>query len=263
MKTWTVLSLLALLAAAAGADDPPTPTTRPDSRPADPEQERIDKVLAEQEAAGKKLSTLSADLIYEKEDVFGDVVKKTGRFQYRKPRQFRIDLDFRFVGKRKLVEDKAYIFDGKRLYLIDKRRKRLTIFSLPPPKPGAAPANPLELGRGPFPMPFGQKAETIRKLFEVKLIPPTDDEKKAGLTHLRLTPKKGTPLAKKYKRVDFWFDGELKLPLKLRYLDVGENKVTVTFPKKSVKVNDPKITPETFAEPTVNPADWTVIREPL
>ena len=264
MKTrmWIAAAAMFCAVGIVMADDPPAPTSQPATKPVSPEQVKINQILADQEAADKKLKTLSAKMVYEKEDVFGDKVKKTGRFVYLKPNKFRIDFEFRIVNKRILVEGKAYIFDGKQLLLVNKPRKRVTIFILPPPKPGQKPANALQLGKGPFPMPFGQKAETIRKLFDVKLIPPTEAETKAGLDHLRLTPKKGTSLAKKYKWIDFWFDKEVKLPLKLRYMDSGENVVTVTFEKKGLKVNDPKVTVKDFAQPKVG-ADWSVVREPL
>lgn len=264
MKTrmWIAVAAMFCAGGIVMADDPPATTSRPATKPVSPEQVKINKILADQEAAGNKLNALSAKMVYEKEDVFGDKVKKTGRFVYLKPNKFRIDFEFRIIGKRILVEGKTYIFDGKRLLLVNKPRKRITIFILPPPKPGQKPANPLQLGKGPFPMPFGQKAGTIRKLFDVKLIPPTEAETKTGLDHLRLTPKKGTSLAKKYKWIDFWFDKEVKLPLKLRYMDSGENVVTVTFEKKGLNVNDPKVTVKDFAQPKVG-ADWSVVREPL
>ena len=154
-----------------------------------------------------------------------------------------------------------HLFDGR--WYVEARASTRQVIKREIVRPGQeGKQNLFRIGKGPFPMPFGQKAETIRKLFDVKLIPPTEAETKAGLDHLRLTPKKGTSLAKKYKWIDFWFDKEVKLPLKLRYMDSGENVVTVTFEKKGLKVNDPKVTVKDFAQPKVG-ADWSVVREPL
>jgi outer membrane lipoprotein-sorting protein len=261
---WIALFALPLAALSANADDPKAPASRPAGPPAtgpvSAEQARIDRVLADQETAGKKLKTLSAELEYQKEDALGDVVKRVGRFLFLKPNKFRIEFDFRFLGRRKLADGMQFIFDGRRLYLLDTRRKRLTIYTLPPPKEGEPPANPLQLGRGPFPMPFGQKAADIRRLFNVKLIPATPEEAKADVTHLRLVPRPRTPMARKYKQLDLWFDGKLKLPVKLRILDKAEDVMTAKF---RLKPNDPKVKPESFAEPKVDPRKWEIIREPL
>lgn len=265
MNRAAMLLAMSLLPAAALVQA--EPASRPATEPAPPQgpcpqEAKIERVLADQEAAGEKLAALSARMIHRTVDVFEDVVEKTGRFAYRKPNQFRIEFEFKTIGKHTLLEGKTYIFNGRTLYLLNSPAKRLTIYELPPADDGEAADSPLELGKGPFPMPFGQKAETIRRLFEVSLVPAEADEPDAGLIHLRLDPKPDADVGG-MRWVELWFDEEIKLPVKLRFQDKAETVTTVWFPKAELTIDDPAVTAEQFAEPQVNPNEWEIIRQPL
>jgi len=264
MNACRYVALTVLLAAglAAAQDEP---TSRPTTEPVSLEQAKIEQVLADQEAAGEKLQTLSAKMTYLTEDAFGDEIKRTGTFAFRKPNQFRINVEFKIVGKHTFLDGHSYIFNGRSLYVLDPNSKppSLNEYRLPEPKDGEPPADALRLGKSPFPMPFGQKTEDIKKQFDVKLVPPTEEEAKAGQTHLRLTPKPGSQMAGKWQWLDLWFDGELKLPVRLQYLDKGDTKTTAEFPKADMKVDDPEVKPEQFAEPKVDPTTWEINRQPL
>lgn len=80
------------------------------------------------------------------------------------------------------------------------------------------PANPFEVGVGPFPLPFGQKKSRILSIFEVAREPAATDDP-AGTTRLRLTPRKGTREWTAYATVEFWIATEGKnagLPIRVR-----------------------------------------------
>lgn len=80
------------------------------------------------------------------------------------------------------------------------------------------PANPFEVGVGPFPLPFGQKKSRILSVFDVSKESPSGDDP-ANTTHLRLIPHKNTREFDTYASVEFWISSEGKfagLPIKVR-----------------------------------------------
>lgn len=80
------------------------------------------------------------------------------------------------------------------------------------------PANPFEVGVGPFPLPFGQKKSRILGVFEVERVGAAPDDP-VGTMRLRLTPRQGTREWSAYASVEFWIAMEGRnagLPIKVR-----------------------------------------------
>ncbi len=89
--------------------------------------------------------------------------------------------------------------------------------------------DPFELGKGPFPLPFGQKRSEILRQFKVTLRPFLVGDPK-GSSHLKCIPRPATELAKKYSRVDIFVDRKLDLPIRIvseRLID--GNRIEVNF----------------------------------
>ncbi len=85
--------------------------------------------------------------------------------------------------------------------------------------------DPLKIGEGPFPLPFGQKPEDIKARFEVEFLPGTDgmtfkDEGVRrfyeGAYQLRLVPKAGQKAANEFVEARIWFEKKDLIPIQAR-----------------------------------------------
>ena len=211
-----------------------------ESKPLSP----ADKLLQDMEARGKKIETGQADIDYEmNQTLLDDIQKRKGKVWYKKPNLFRLEFS--------TPKKETFVLDGRRLYEKRDASKQLIIYELR--RADEKPIESLELGRSPFPMPFGQEAKQVKKHFTVAL--DTSAKKGKDQQVLVLVPKKKSPLARDYKKITFWVDTKTMLPTKVAAIDRSENILTVVFSKTTI---NKKLKKKLFERPRVG-RDWEVI----
>ena len=215
--------------------------SRPTSRPAlDP---RIDRILSRLEK--RRVHDVRARIRWELQYVLQDedeIQRKFGRLWFKMTRpvaRFKIRFDRKVVGTRSEKLDEEHTFDG--VWYTELRSETRTLTRRQIRKPDD-PLDPYKLGEGPFPLPFGQKKADILREFDVKLIDEPAD-RKAGLDHLRLTPRPGTRLADEYAWIDFWIarggpDADLPVRVRAAKLDpTGEVNSLITVHFSDIEIN--------------------------
>jgi outer membrane lipoprotein-sorting protein len=217
-------------------------------------------ILNRLEAAGKKYPNVAADVYYRVDMVeAGDTDEFWGKVYYqaataKTPARFRIHFDVRRQSegpRTRHVED--YVFDGSWLTVRKQRTREFTRYQTT--EPGKR-VNALELGRGPFPVPFGQKARTVIKYFAASTRAPAKGDP-AGTDYLRLIARPRHARNLSMKSIDMWVDRRMGLPVKIVVVDRSENISTVDFVRKTIRT--PKTFPkDTFALPTPRGGGWDV-----
>jgi len=254
-ENFSISMVTALLAAtAAGAA-----TTQPATAPAVGAAEM--KILRDLEAAGEKHRTIRARIDYHVElRELGDSETRTGYVAYRKgdaksPTQFRVTFEtLRLGAGRKTAEQVDYAFDGQWLTVAKHKIKNMTLYQL---AAKGQRIEPLRIGKGPFPLPFGQKADDMIKHFEVLTRSPRPNDPK-NTTYLRLTTRPSFVRQMSVQRIELWIDRATNLPAKIRSRDKSRNTTTVTFQK--VRTNEP-VAPGVFRIP--RKLGWETVRRPL
>jgi len=228
-------------AATQPAASAPAPATQPPaSRPtASPEVRRI---LERVEAAGEKVRTLTADVRYvEEELLFGERTTYSGKVWYaqdvddRTASRFRIRFDAIRAGRTRRRADRDYVFysDANGQWLVSRNGEIKQIVKYHVAGPDSE-ADPLELGQGPFPVPFGQRKDRVLSLFEVTTRPPADGDGE-GTTFLKLVPRPEAADRFGVRWIEIWINDDA-LPVKIRTEDThGETRKTAFFTR--LKIN--------------------------
>lgn len=199
---------------------------------------KVSKILTLLEAAGRKYPNISAQIDYRVDMLqTGDTEARTGKVYYqgageKSPAKFRIHFETLRQGKGPKIRDVIdYAFDGTWLTVRKQRTKQMTRYQVAPP---GKKVNPLRLGKGPFPVPFGQKAQTVIKYFRVSTRPVKKTDP-ADTDYLNLITRK------KYRKdfsivsLEMWIDRKTHLPIKISARDRSDNITTVTLNRKSIK----------------------------
>ena len=244
-----IVALAASLAAPACAQSaetseaqPPAAATVPQQALAPDTQELLDRM----DAAGREIETLRAQFAYElNQTLYEDVQKRKGELVFRAPNL----LSFEFTDRPR----ETFVFDGRILYHKKDATKQLIIWEIRRPEEPALDS--FELGKTPFPMPFGQKKEAVLKNFDVSrdAAEESRDKEKRGV--LVLKPKKDTPLAETYTAIALWVDAKTFLPTRARLWDTSENITTIDFHTIAINKN---VDAKMFARPDV-PEDWEIV----
>jgi len=192
--------------------------------PVDP---AIRKILDALEAAGGK--SIRAKITHEYRDLLADDRETrigTISFQARQgkePAKFALNFVERIHGrKQNRSEDPVdYAFNGEWFSIVKHRAKQMMFLQVA--AKGQA-IQPLEIGKSPFPLPIGQKAEAVLKHFDV-----TRDKPDPKVRSTRKRPKSVGPETADYLRlitkrqfrqtIDFleleiWVDRETGMPVK-------------------------------------------------
>jgi hypothetical protein len=160
---------------------------------------RIDK-FAE---AGKDITRISASLAETQvDDLVPDSVKKrSGLIKLvREGDGGKIRIDIVGAGGK---PEERYLYDGTTFYKVNFRTKSIAGFRA---APGKKPKDVFKLGRGPFPLPVGQKRAEIAELFKIDAADPMKDKSGAvvpGSFGVKLTPKPEAPYAREYESFVF------------------------------------------------------------
>ncbi|HUU58053.1 MAG TPA: outer membrane lipoprotein carrier protein LolA [Phycisphaerae bacterium] len=241
--TSTIASLMAglLIGAASCAQEsaapaaaPPAtqPTTQPATAPAvDP---AVRKILDQLEQAGEEYSSITADLDYQVDDrMTGDTEVRAGAVKYKKetaktPAKFYVRFDTLKQGQGKTFREKLeYGFDGQYLTVARHRLKQMIRYQA---AAKGEKIDPFRLGRGPFPLPFRQKADDLIKYFAVENRRLGEKDPK-NADRIRLTTRKEYKEEINFLTLEMWVDRDSHLPVKIRTTDKDEKTRTVNFSK--------------------------------
>lgn len=220
------------------------------------------KILTDQEAAGRKYSTIKADLTMRLVDRrVGDIEERTGWLAYQRAEgasgaKFRIHFDTLKQDKgRRIKQELDWAFDGNWLTRADPAVKQILRFQV---VPEGQESDPMRLGEGPLPLPFGQKAAEVIQYYEPSTRPLEPGEP-AGTIYLKLIARKEHYRKLDSVRMEVWIDPKTQLPVKLVSRDKNKKVTTATF--KNVKTNVKIDAKEMFEIP--RPPGWTEQRKPL
>ncbi|MBN1341482.1 MAG: hypothetical protein JXQ73_02320 [Phycisphaerae bacterium] len=252
--------VLTTLGASSQPASAPT-TTRSSGDPA------VDRILDELETRGADVESLTSDLRADFLDVVAaDEQSKVGKLWFRRDKpnpKFKIIYEKSIYGNVEKDDVHEYLFDGQ--WLTEKHDAAKSFVERRIVKEGEK-IEPFRIGKGPFPLPFGQKKAEILEHFTVTKVrrspkdPPNTD-------HLKLIPRQtDSEMAKKYAELHFYIDKKLKLPTRIVAhqrnpgSDDVDEIVTVTF--TGLKVN-PGVSDKVLMIAKPQDRDWHFTREDL
>ena len=276
MKLYVTFATIGVLCAVSVAR---TPTTQPASapacsaattQPAEPDADPATrKILDAMEAAGKATRTIQADLTYKTVNTsLGDSEHRTGWVAYQSkqtiksgdktstaPPMFRVHFETMRLGRGKTITSQVdYAYDGKNLTVARARNKTITRFQLPPGQKGS---DMLQLGKGPMPLPFGQKTADMVKYFVCTNRPSRATDPK-DTVYLSLVPRKAHAKNLTTLYIHMWVSTKTYLPVKIVTRDKTKNIITTTFSK--LRVNE-AVKKSLFTIP--KPLGWKLIVQPM
>jgi len=153
-----------------------------------------------------------------------------------------------------LGKQEWYLFDGQWLYQAVERTAQVTKQEVARPD---KEFDLFDLEKAPFPLPFGQKRETILRNFDVTLAPPTPGNP-ANTDHLICIPKADSRLHRKYERLDLFVHRGIHLPSRIVVTkNDGLEVNTADFPDLSEKSINAGVKPKDFEKPAV----WKKFKE--
>jgi hypothetical protein len=271
-KTLTLLLALATVACMHVSAQQPstaaTPATASQATTAAAVDPAVMAILKNLEAAGNKFPLILADLDYKVDmrDV-GDTESRTGKVYFQDksanaPGKFRIQFTSLQQGEKgkPVLQNVDYVFDG---YWLTVRKESLKQLSRYQVAPLGQPVDAIQLGKGPFPVPFGQKADTMLKFFQPSTrASKTDDP--PDTDYLKLVTRKGAEGDVSAVWLEMWVGktGPLAgLPVKIVALDRSNNLSTAVF----TKITTPQtIDKSTFDLPNPPASEkWTVDIQPM
>jgi len=239
MRRWTWMILLAAAALGCQPDNEAgnagpviiEPPGGNETQPADPPPP-VDEILNRLERAGQAYPQIAADIRYRVDQpMTGDTELRTGNVKFQRaaeanPSRFYVDFDTLKLGEGPTLMDRVeYAFDGRWVTIAKHRIQQMTRFEVA--AEGQA-VDAFKLGEGPFPVPFGQDAETMRRTFEISLNPPREGDP-ANADCLVLIPRPSYQEGMGFTRIDLWVDRTTDLPVKIRTVDKNRNVTTVDF----------------------------------
>lgn len=263
MKRLTAPVLLACLIAAAcprphPARTEPRPsaavlpsTTAPATKPAPATGPAVDpaawKVLTDLEQAGRLNRT--ADVTYTVFDPdLEDTETRTGWVALRKGRAgksdcFRIHFATLKQNDGPAIRDKVdYAFDGQWLTVAKHRIKHMTRYQV---AAKGQDTQVFRLGKGPFPLPFGQPAARMIEHFQAVTRPAVEADPPETV-YLKLTTRSKFRKETNFRTLEMWVHAAGNLPVKLVATAADQKVTTVVF----ANIKTPaKLPDETFLLP--------------
>ena len=221
---------------------------------------KVDRILDRLEEKGQAIKGLGCKLTYKYVTVepVEDAQVKEGEllFAVGEPNaRFLIHFTGMLAEGVAIERHEYFLFDGE--WLIERNDKARTVIRRQIVRPGEK-VDPFKLGKGPFPLPFGQKREDILSNFKV-----TAEKFEVGdvrnSEHLHCVPLPNTELAAKYSRVEMFIDKDLELPTRIVTERLADgNRIEVDF-----KEVDTKEAPAMSRFRIDVPAGFEVTEEPL
>jgi len=257
------LNLIVLSSAVVGVrvaalqENTQTPAAEKPAAPASPDAVRIDEILTRLQARSDGLKDIRCNVRFVEDDQINLARRtKTGRvlFQMTDPNPlFMIhfastEMDG-VAGKREW-----YLFDGQWLHQAIERTAQVTKQEL------ARPGDKLDffdLEKAPFPLPFGQKKESILRNFDVVLAPPAAGDP-PETDHLVCIPKPDSRLYRNYQRIEFFVNRIVNLPSRIVVTKSDGMEInTADFPDLNPASINVGLKPGDFDKP----AEWKNYKE--
>lgn len=189
-------------------------------------------ILDRLQAAGDKYTTLKADVNYVVEmRMTGETETRTGWVAFQKstektPDMFRIHFDtLKLDQGKKSASQLDYIFDGQWLTIAKHNIKSMTRMQVAQP---GEKVEALRIGKGPFPIPFGQKTDDMIKCLQITTREPEADDP-ANTDYLKLIPRKNYEEQLNFKKMEMWIDRVTNLPVKVIVKDKNKNVTIAEF----------------------------------
>ncbi|MBI5725584.1 MAG: hypothetical protein HZA50_16620 [Planctomycetes bacterium] len=189
-------------------------------------------VLDRLQQAGDKYPTIKTNIVLTtREPALGDTETRTGWIAYqaqtaRAAAMFRIAFLTLRQGQGAKIDEKIdYAFDGNWFTVLKHNLKQMTKYQV---VPDGEQVESLKLGKGPFPVPFGQKTEDVLKRFNVSLVPAAKDDP-ANTDHLAMTPTEAEKDQAGFAKLDMWVDRSKNLPVKLISVEKNKTETTAVF----------------------------------
>ena len=197
--------------------------------------DRLEKADAELMDLRAKVRYSVLQLIKANKDDPDDVQHYVGTIKFLKqpePTAFFIHFEKRSEGTRWANDpNQWFIFDGE--WLTTAKENGKTVEREQIVRPGEK-SEFYKLGKGPFPLPFGQKKADVLEHFYVQLAPPSQDDPKST-DHLICTTKPDSSLVDQFKRIDLFVSNDAKsglsgLSIKIIAVNVkDQTRETITF----------------------------------
>ncbi len=223
----------------------PAQQCQPTCSPQEAVSPQTKAILNRLQAAGDRYTTLTADVNYVVEmRMTGETETRDGWVAFQKntettPDMFRIHFDTLKLDQGKKTASKLdYIFDGQWLTVAKHNIKSMTRFQVA--KPGEK-IEALRIGKGPFPIPFGQKTDDMIKCLQITTRDAEPDDP-ANTDYLKLIPRKNYEDQLNFKKMEIWIDRETNLPVKVVVRDRNKNVTTAEFSNiKTQSAIDPSL----------------------
>lgn len=153
-----------------------------------------------------------------------------------------------------LGKQEWYLFDGQWLYQAVERTAQVTKQEVARPD---KEFDLFDLEKAPFPLPFGQKRETILRNFDVTMASPAPGDP-VNTDHLICIPKADSRLYRKYEQLDLFVHRDIHLPSRIVVTkNDGLEVNTADFPDLSEKSINAGVKPKDFERP----AAWKKFKE--
>ena len=246
------ISLLLLLVQAASADAIATDAS------VDEILDRVDEQSVSLENYSARMRLDSRDALSEEtERRFGQIYFEVVSPKRRAAVVFQRTIDPSGRGRERLEH---YVYADGVLSDYDHEAKRLTRRELL--RPGET-HDPLRLGEGPVPIPFGQRKADIEKSFVVTAgpTPPTELVKEPDtVVGLHLVPKPGTLLAEKgrMKSIDLWLDRSTASPVAVSIIESDGDRVSAKFSSAKINGDLDEDSRRWLDAPEVDPREWRI-----
>ncbi|MDP7162045.1 MAG: outer membrane lipoprotein carrier protein LolA [Phycisphaerae bacterium] len=246
---WSALGVVGIAQIPATTGTQPADTaqgageTKAQAAPAPAVDPAVRKILDSLEAAGAKHTTIRADVVYEIINItLGDSEKRTGWVCYQKektvtrknkkhtePAKMRFHFATLQQGKGPIRANKVdYALDREFFTEAKETLKTVTRYQLPPRSNQQQEPELMKIGKGPFPLPFGQKTADMIRYFDCTTRPVRQYDPK-GSVYLKLVPRKEYSKEFNFHYIQMWIDRKTYLPVKVVSRDKAKNITTVTF----------------------------------
>jgi hypothetical protein len=198
----------------------------------------VDAILDKLEVKGKATKGLSCDLVYSYVTTIPvtDTQKKVGSLLFARgepnPR-FLVHFTKLVAAGVVTPNEEYYAFDG--MWYVERNDAGKNVVRRQMARSGEK-KDPFELGKGPFPLPFGQARSEILRHFEVSLGGP-EKGAPADSLHLHCVPRIQSSMSDEYSRVEIFVDPRLDVPVRIVTERVNDkSRVEVDFNK--INLND-------------------------
>ncbi len=268
----TLLLAVALNANCHAIEDQPKPAK--DQNNAAPDSKRssgnpkVDQILDRLESKGQSIKGLACKINHKHVTVepVEDESNKEGELLFAKgDPNSKFLVVFKKLRAAGVIRDTGehFAFDGR--WLIERNDKDKRIIKREVAKPGET-KDLFEIGKGAFPLPFGQKRADMLSQFKIDLADFTLGDPR-NTDHLHCVPLPDTPLAAKYKRIEIFVDRTLELPVRIVTERIeDDSRIEVDFKDVDIsaapagsrfKIDEPKdyiVSTEPLADPTTQPS---------